>query len=116
MRCSVTIRNKGEQKIDVLHSDGNITLYTDSKCHPRFVQKYSTRQKFFGGVGHIVTMGIGLIVAQTKDKESWPGFTNSDEICIKCKNSPGSAGCSKIGTEIIGPKGETLNVNHSQIL
>ena len=28
--------------------------------------------------------------------DSWPGFTNSDEICISCDKSPGSEGCKQI--------------------
>lgn len=70
------------------------------RSHPRFVPKYTGAQKFFGGVGHMATLGIGLMVEKISTKNLWPGFTNSDEICTTCKNSPGSNGCLEVGIEL----------------
>lgn len=66
----------------------------ETSCHPCFMPKYSTVRKVAGGVVHVATVGIPLTVAWVIDKETWPGFTNSDEICVSCKKSPESAGCT----------------------
>ncbi len=100
--CSVKIhRNEKNEKISIIDVDGNVIPYAESKCHPSFVQKYSMVEKVFGGIAHIATLGIGLAIQKLSDDDwSWPGFTNSDEICIACEQSPGAKGCQFVGKEI----------------
>ncbi len=105
--CSLKIVLGGENKkrIYVVDADGKNIPYEESICHPKFIQKYSGAAKFFGGVGHIATVGIGLLAKHFKGVNTWPGFTNSDEICTSCHKSPGSEGCQQVK--------EGTNVDHS---
>jgi hypothetical protein len=80
----------------VIDSNGDIIKYEDSKCHGEFIPRYTTSEKFWGGVGHIFTIGL---VYMLKD-DSWPGFTNSDEKCKLCERGPGSKGCHKVGDSV----------------
>ena len=50
--------------------------YYSSKCHPLFIPKYSKREKVAGGTAHEL-----------------PGPLNNNEMCVNCKQSPGSDGC-----------------------
>lgn len=118
-RCSVKVRRNKEEKISVVHANGTIIPYTESKCHPCFVPKYNMLEKAAGGVGHMLTLGIGLFVEWLSGTDSWPGFTNSDEICVECKKSPGAVGCMTVGKRKSYKKGEndeTLVVDHSNKL
>lgn len=98
-RCGVKIRyssSKDKEALGVLREGDKLTPYLDSTCHPTFVQKYTIAQKITGGLMHTLTGGVGLVVAKAFDLETWPGFTNSDEICPHCKKSPGSIGCCNV--------------------
>ena len=91
--CSVKIRcSEKKERIAVVHSNGTTIPYAQSKCHPCFAPKYTGVQKFFGGLGHVATLGISLLFTK-----SWPGFTNSTEVCVACKKSPGAMGCELVG-------------------
>lgn len=121
--CSVKIRHSKKdenEKISVVHSDGTVIPYMESLCHPRFVQRYNLATKIAGGIGHILTLGIGLLVEQVSDKEVWPGFTNSDEECMKCKKSPGAMGCTRVYQKVNFKKDaktlEEIEVEHSSKL
>ena len=96
-RCGVKFRfhsTRKDKRIGIINPVTNEILpYEGSKCHPYFVQRFSTAEKFFGGLGHIVTLGAGLAYSKITGEESWPGFTNSEEICPKCECRPGSEGC-----------------------
>lgn len=99
-RCPVHIRRpkvkyEKDPVVFVEYPDKTILPYKESKCHPCFVPKYTRTQKFFGGVVHIITLGGALAYSAFTGKESWPGFTNSDEMCISCKMSPGATGCGR---------------------
>ena len=61
--------------------------------------KYSTAAKVGGGIAHVATVGIPLGIAWLVNKEIWPGFTNSDEICVSCKRSPESKGCKLLSKD-----------------
>ena len=76
-------------RFGVIYGDGETINYEHSKCHTKFVPKYTGAQKVSGGIGHIFTLGIGAAF--------WPGFTNSDEVCEKCKCGAGSKGCTTVG-------------------
>lgn len=123
--CSLKIRysdNEGQKKmrVGVVRDDNDDELvpYAESKCHPAFVQKYSTSAKFFGGVAHAMTFGTGLLYSYITEKESWPGFTNSDEMCPHCSMAPGSLGCSLVTQSIKcswieGARNMTAYVDHT---
>ena len=56
--------------------------------------KYSRTIKNIGGFAHVTTIGIPYGVARLAGKTIWPGFTNSDEICVYCEGPPESQGCT----------------------
>jgi hypothetical protein len=116
--CSYKIRYSDDdykEPICVVNAYGKSAPYAKSKCHPYFISKYSGAQKFFGGIGHIATLGIGLIVEKITDTITWPGFLNSDEICAYCGFSPGSAGCAIVEKEVT-IDGKKIKVDHSNSL
>ena len=45
-------------------------------------------------------LGCINYIETLSEKELWPGFTNSDEVCIACSNSPGAAGCELVGKKM----------------
>lgn len=100
-RCSVKICcNEVSEKIAVVDADGHVIPYAMSKCHPFFIPKYDTITKVIGGVIHVLTVGMFLLLEKYSGIDSWPGFTNSDEVCVACNQSPGAKGCQLVGKEI----------------
>lgn len=100
----------------VVKENGSKEEYDHSYCHPLFIPKYTTYAKVLGGLVHIVTLGTGLLVkAVFKDIHLWPGFTNADEVCVHCKNPPGSDSCWPVHRSI-EIAGEHLVVDHSREL
>ena len=108
--CSSRICRNGIERVCVVDADENWMPYFNSKCHPLFIPKYNRVQKFFGGLGHVATLGIGTKVEHHR---TWPGFTNIDEICISCHRPPGSDGCLTVGEKITIKRKETITVDHS---
>ena len=83
--------------------------------------KYSAASRFAGGLAHIGTLGVGLMVEKISGNFTWPGFTNSIEVCPVCKLSPGSKGCCEVQLPIKpnwmpGTKITSVNVDHSNKL
>ena len=76
-----------------IKEEGKVKPLEETSCHPCFMPKYPFAKKVIGGLGHVATVGIPYSVAWVAGKKIWPGFTNSDEICVYCKKSPGSEGC-----------------------
>ena len=89
--------------------------YDESKCHPIIVPKYSEITKIIGGLIHIITLGIVSGFQHYSGAKYVPWFTNSEEICPACKNSPGSDGCKVMGEEACVPMkgGEKAHVKTS---
>ena len=100
-----TFRIDIENKLEEIPLGQN-EIYCSSKCHPFFIQKYSTTYKILGGIGHICTFGIWLFF-----EGSWPGFTNSKKVCGSCQQPPGSEGCYPV-QQSIENNGQTFVVNH----
>lgn len=105
MKCAMELHfeqsdNGGEHTVKVVTENGESISYEQSCCHPLFIPKYSKIQKFAGGCAHIATAGIPYLVARARGRNSWPGFTNSDEMCPICGQGPGSDGCSPMGTYV----------------
>ena len=80
-RCSGQIRycklSSGDVDIPVGISRGDdnvLEKYEESKCHPRFIPKYSKAEKVAGGVGHMVKLGLVYAVTTVCHKDSWPCF------------------------------------------
>ena len=91
-KCSVLAIEHEHTRI-VMDGNGEMMKYEESSCHSNLVPRYSGTQKFVGGIGHVFTLGIALAF-----KNSWPGWTNSDKMCERCKRGPGSQGCSTVGS------------------
>ena len=98
-KCSVRIRYVTHQgtttrvREGIIDSEGDVIKYEDSMCHGDFISRYSNAEKFWGGIGHILTLGIPAMTVE----KTWPGFTNSDEKCKLCDKGPGSKGCNRVG-------------------
>ena len=59
------------------------------------------------------TLELATLYEKISGKETWPGFTNSDEIYVNCKEAPGrTPGCMKINVEYTDTY-ETYPVKHS---
>ena len=109
-RCALKLVHEilpsGEElPIGVIYDNGEEDVYDNSYCHPLFIPKYSVFKRFIGGIGHIVTLGIF--------NKFWPGFTNSEELCIKCDMPPGSDSCHAVN-QWFEIKGEQRRVDHSR--
>ena len=89
-----------------------VVPHNQSACHPRIISRYTWGQKILGGFGHFAAMGVGLLYELVSGNPTWPGFTNSDEMCVQCKRPPGQLGCRNIGTEY-QYEYETKLVQHS---
>ena len=115
-RCSAITRYSATEKklvpVGVINDD-KFEKYEESKCHPGFIPKYSTAEKVGGGVGHILTVGTALLFEKATGIETWPGFTNSAEICSSCNQPPESNGCCKVLTEC---KKSNVMVDHTNNL
>ena len=86
--------------------------YNTSKCHPFFIPKHTEIAKVVSGLGHIITFGVPLVVEAVTGVDTWPGFTNSDEICPHCKRPPGSKGCCQVLSSI-EIQGEDVKIDHT---
>ena len=108
-----TTADKLPEPMFVRMPNGQREIYYESKCHPLFIPKYSTIQKFVGGIAHIATFGVSYFAVD----KPWPGFTNNDEECVNCKGPPGSNGCIAIQKDYEyhseDGKNNVLKVQHS---
>ena len=94
------------------HSDQKEVDVDESMCHPCFIPKHSTLKKVAGGLAHTLTLGVPLLFEKMTNIETWPGFTNTDEICPACENPPGSKPCRKIKT-MYTQKSQKITTQHS---
>lgn len=119
-RCGVKIIQEklpsGEDvPVEIVDSKGNKIKYDESLCHPIIIPKYSQFVRFVGGVAHVVTLGMGKVYEKLSKKKSWPGFSNSEEVCAICQNPPGSDGCKPVNKDCL--IGEEIHiVNHTKEL
>ena len=81
----------------VINEIGEKVQLKDSKCHPAFLPQYGKFEKFIGGIFHIFTAAVPLLIGKVVGSESWAGFTNSDKICPACWCRPGSIPCMHVG-------------------
>ena len=96
--------NKGSEE---LFNEEVLEVSLDN-CHVAFKPKYSKLEKFSDGVVFVVTIGIvHWLVKKTK-----PKFFNNEEICIYCRQPPGSEPCYQVGQEckITLDSGETVRI------
>ena len=106
-RCGITTKIVHGERIACYYGpdpDQSIP-YKQSTCHPLFVPKYSKFVKILGGIAHVLTFHAF--------SRSWPGFTNMEEICINCRQSPGTQGCHQVKKKYLF-KGESLPVDHKK--
>ena len=104
-----------EVPVDVVDVSGSVMKHDDSRCHAFFIPKHSLFVRFVGGVAHLVTFGIGKMYERISKRKTWPWFTNSEEVCLVCKNPPGSSGCSPVN-QCVEIRGESYMVAHSKEL
>ena len=64
---------------------------------------------------HIRAVGTAIVYSKITGNHTWPGFTNSDEICPHCKLAPGSEPCHRVEKKYNGKAGKFV-VTHSNIL
>ena len=113
-KCTLTMRflEPGDDDRDLVgvrnSSERTLNDYSDSKCHPVFVSRYSILKKLLGGLFHVATLGIPYIAGIG----TWPGFVNADKICPACYKSPGTPGCRRVKTEWEGNEG-IVAVDHT---
>ena len=100
-KCAIKLvferQTSGEElPIAVIYPNGDQDVYDSSYCHPLLVPKYTKVEKVFGGIAHIITLGMGKLYEYATKNKSWPSFTSSDEVCIKCNKAPGSQSCHPV--------------------
>ena len=93
VRCAVKISFIKDEKVCTIGKDGSSIPYDESTCHSIFIPKYSKLKRFFGGIAHVVTLGIPYALGA-----KWPSFLNKEELCVLCKAPPGAKGCSRVKT------------------
>ena len=82
--------------VAVVYPNGDQDFYDHSFCHPLFIPRYTKVQRFFGGVAHILTFGIGKLYEYASKQHTWPSFTSAEEECIKCNKQPGAPSCHPV--------------------
>ena len=99
-KCAHKVRFGENKPTAVEDSKGNCVAYDESKCHPKMVPKYTITERGVGGMKHtcIATLGTVLCYEKVTGKEVWPGFNNSDKVCIKCGKGFGYDGCCTVDT------------------
>ena len=108
-RCSCKIsyestsREATKTPVTIVTQNDEVVPYEGSMCHPFFTPKYSDKTK--STEGHVVKRGLFAAVA-TICRPIFQGFTNLDEVCARCKNLPGSEGCSVVGDFVDVPTGK----------
>ena len=112
VKCSGKIRfaSTGNEKIRTGFLPGNsdsLVDYKKSTCHPKIIPKHTVLVRVLGGMLGLATLYISRIAGV-------PGFFNDEEICVKCKRSPGSPGCVQVHTDCIAGGVKIENVDHSQ--
>ena len=111
-KCGWSVVKVNDEPFQVTNGR-EVVPFSDSVCHPKIIAKYTLRQKILGGLGHLAALGFVALYEEISGKETWPGFTNSDEICVNCKEAPGrTPGCMKINAEYTDTY-ETYPVKHS---
>ena len=111
--CKILYSKENNERICAVDPEKKSISYVESKCHPGFVPKYTPVQKVAGGMAHIAVLGSALVVGHVFDIPTWPGFTNSDEVCRKCKMPPGLEGCMKVGEDFTVEENVIVRVDHS---
>lgn len=114
--CKILYSDENSERICAVDPEKRTVSYVESKCHPGFVPKYTTVQKVAGGVAHMAVLGSALAVGHILDIPTWPGFTNSDEVCRGCKRFPGSEGCMQVGEDFTVEENVIIKVDHSNKL
>ena len=121
-RCGIKIIHEetptGEKiPVQIELENGSRIDYKNSKCHPTLIPKHYKITKFVGGVAHVVTLGTVLALDKVTGVGSWPGFTNSEEICPICNKPPGTPGCLPVHRDAIyGSPAIKIETNHSTTL
>lgn len=85
--------------VGVGSEEQEIVLPETTTCHPTFIPKYSKLKKILGGIAHVIVLGFAKVHEIRTGQPTWPGFLNSDEVCVNCKHAPGCQGCMRVMKE-----------------
>ena len=110
MREKVLNQGQGDKEAKMacyVGEDPSVAIpHADSFCHPMIISKHWKLTKVLGGIAHFVTRKRYL--------GKWPNFSNpDDEICIHCRQAPGSRGCMRVGASFELEEGVFFRVDHS---
>ena len=97
-------RKEGDSQRSLVgvEAEEEIVLPEITMCHPTFVPKYSRLQKILGGIAHVMVLGFAKVHELRTGESAWPGFLNSEEVCVNCKHAPGCRGCMRVMKEKYG--------------
>ena len=104
--CGSKTKTVQSDKIAVYvdEKETNTIPYDESTCHPLFLPKYTKVEKILGGIVHLTPFGRYF--------QNWPRFGELHEECARCREAPGSHGCTLVNTrcELYG---EYFMVDHT---
>ena len=112
-RCGIKakfIRDKQTKVACYVGEDPTKSIpYEESLCHPLIIPKYWEITKIVGGIAHFIT--------RKKFLGKWPDFHNpDDEICIKCRQVPGTRGCMLVNSHFkLNGQGELVVDHHCEL-
>ena len=111
-KCGWSIVNVNGEPFEVTNGKESVP-FGESGCHPKIIPKHSLIKKLGGGIAHTACLGLPLLLGKLFQKDTWPGFTNSDEICVNCHEAPGrTRGCKIIDSDYADTD-KTYPVKHS---
>ena len=86
IKCSCSIKETEGKEV----LKGTFIPYNKAFCHPLFIPKYDELEDIF-----TVNGMRNLVLNKTHGR----GHDPSDEVCHKCRKSPGEEGCLLVGTK-----------------
>ena len=106
-----------EIPVRVFYENGDEEEYDNTYCHPFFIPKYTRPVRIIGGIAHVIAiaLGMGKVYERISKKKSWPTLTNYEEVCVHCKEPPGSDGCAAVN-QPIEICGQDYRVDHTKEL
>ncbi len=111
VKCSSLIKWLGDERVECIpvgRSEDAAIPFGDSFCHPIFIPRGGTLQtiELKGRIPYVVI-----------SKEKGRGLNDSEEICLKCGEVPGTVGCMKVGdtytVNVKDGKSEDIKVDHT---
>ena len=100
-RCRSKMKILESQRVAIYTDELEVDTipYNESTCHPLFIPKYTDVVRLIGGIVYVIS-------GKTLFKDYL------DEICVECKETPGTRGCTRVKTKY-ELKGDYLMVDHT---